>query len=186
MKKYPAAVQFSLYTAIVSFASAASIFACYFFTGDFGFARFGITAALLFFLLNIITLIVLAQGTKKRRVSFRQARFAALVQLANIPVALFFFWAGLNLMNIARITFINETGSTLQNVRILGCEERMINQLDPGESELLWISIPHDCSVRVEYTLNDSMVSRDVSGYLTPGFGMVSTYNIIGKNSAVK
>lgn len=141
MKKYPAAVQFSLYIAIVSFVTAITIFACYFFSGDDGFAFIGFFAALLFGVVNVIALIVLGIAVKIGAAERKDAFLALLMQLANIPVAVLLFWAGAHLMSIARVTFVNETGDELYNVRILGCEERMIDQLDIGESELLWIRI---------------------------------------------
>jgi hypothetical protein len=64
MKKYPAAIQFSLYTAIILFVTAVVIFALYFFSGDGNFAFIGFFGALLFTLLNLIALVVAATAVK--------------------------------------------------------------------------------------------------------------------------
>lgn len=182
MKKYPASVQFSLYTAIVSFATAAVIFALYFFSGDLSYAFLGYFCMLIFGFVNIIALAVVAVAMKTGAAERRHGWFAIMAQLANIPVALFCLWAGANLSSIARITFVNETGSELQNVKIIGCEDGVIEHLAPGESETKWIHITHDCNVRLEYQQNDSTASCSVSGYLSTGMGRVQTYNIGGAN----
>lgn len=182
MKKYPGAVRFSFYTAVVSFLTAATIFTLYFFSVDFILAIIGFFSVLIFGAINVVVLLVLTAVMAKKPEMRRVGTFAMFAQLANIPVALFCLWAGSHLSTIARITFINETGSELQNVQIIGCDDQVIEHLEPGESETRWLYLTHDCSVHLEYVQNDSTVNCEVYGYLCQGMGMVYTHRIGGSN----
>lgn len=183
MKKHHAAVRFSFYTAVISFLAAATIFALYFFSGDMKYAFIGYFSMLALGVVNIIALVVLVAAIKQNPSIKRIGRTTILFQLFNIPVAVVCLWAGARLMDIARVTFVNETGKKLENVQIVGCEEHTIKSLEPGECETVWIRIQSDCSVKMEYMQNDSMVNATVCGYLCHGMGVVYTYNIGGSNS---
>lgn len=182
MKKYPGSVRFSFYTTIISFLTAVTIFILYFFSVDFILAFIGFYSMLIFGAFNVVALVVLAVAMIRDPRIKRIGLLAIGAQLANIPVALFCLWAGSHLSTIARITFINETGSELQNVQIIGCDDQVIEHLEPGESETRWLYLTHDCSVHLEYVQNDSTVNCEVYGYLCAGIGMVYTHRIGGSN----
>jgi hypothetical protein len=182
MKKHHAAVRFSFYTAVISFITAATIFALYFFSGDGKYAFYGIFALAILGIVNVSALVMLGVVMAKNPSIRRIGGTTILFQLFNIPVAIVCLWAGTRLQSIARITFVNETGSKLENVEIMGCEVYTIEHLAPGECETVWISIPQDCMISLTYPIADSTVFESVSGYFTPGMGTVETHQIGGKN----
>jgi hypothetical protein len=183
MKHHHIAVRISFYTAVISFLTAATIFLLYFFSGDLTYAFMGYFAALILGLINLVVLVVLGVVMSRNAGIRRIGSTTMLFQMFNIPVAIACFWAGARLANIARITFVNETGSKLEQVKVLGCEEQVIGSIEPGCEESVWIRIKGDCSVRMEYVLNDSTINQEVCGYLCTGMGMPYTYNIGGKNA---
>lgn len=112
----------------------------------------------------------------------RKAFDSLLLMLLNIPVMIFYVWFAFKLMDTARITFRNTTGYELTNLHLEGCEEISIGDMEPGETETVWVDIPHDCSVSLSYTSNGDTIHASVEGYLTTGFGGSRNYNIGGFN----
>jgi hypothetical protein len=183
MKNHHIAVRISFYTAVVSFLTAATIFALYFFSGDLKYAFIGYFSMLALGLINVVALVILGVAMLKNPSIRRIGSTTILFQLFNIPVAMACLWAGARLTNIARITLVNETGTKLENLLISGCESSEIKQLEPGASETVWINIKSDCSVKMQYVQGDSTLECSVCGYLCQGMGVVYTYNIGGENT---
>lgn len=182
MKKHHAAVRFSFYTAVISFLAAATIFGLYFFSGDMKYALIGWLSIWILGLVNLIALVILVVAMTKNPAIRRIGSTTIFFQLFNIPVAIVCLWAGSRLQGIARITLVNETGTKLENVQVSGCEEQVIKSIEPGDCETVWIRIPGDCSVTMQYIRNDSTVNETVCGYLCRGMGGVFTYNVGGKS----
>ncbi len=183
MKKHHIAVRLSFYTAVVSFLTAATIFALYFFSGDFLYAFIGYFSMLLLGLVNLIALVILGVVMAKNSSVRRIGITTILFQLFNIPLAIVCLWAGARLSDIARITFVNQTLEEIEQVNITGCEDQIIEHLKPGGRETVWINIENDCSIKMEYIQNDTTLTETVCGYLCHGMGVVYTYNIGGSNS---
>jgi hypothetical protein len=61
---------------------------------------------------------------------------------------------------------------------ISGCERHELAGLGEGESKLLWITVPTDCDLKIEYTINGRRQQETVAGYLTNPCGLITTYRI--------
>ena len=75
-------------------------------------------------------------------------------------------------MGVVRLTLENTTNKTIKRIRIAGCNEKSIPDLKPGESQTVWIDIPNDCSVEINYIdASGSKKNKEVLEYITPGNG---------------
>ena len=106
------------------------------------------------------------------------------IMLLNIPVALLYFFLVMMLINIARITFENTTGQDLSSIKIIGCDNREIKSLKNGESKTIWINIPGDCLLEIEYQIGGELKTETVAGYMTNSGGVIATYKI-GSNQDI-
>jgi hypothetical protein len=100
----------------------------------------------------------------------------------NIPVFLFYCWFTMTLLNTMRITFVNSSGTVLTEIEISGCDSAHITELQPGESQTVWISISSDCALNVDYLRDGKQKRMNVAGYLTTGMGRSIQFNIEGEN----
>lgn len=124
-----------------------------------------------FFLLLTIRLLI--DKEQKRKIS----KTIGLI-LLNIPITILFCWISILWINTLRITFVNETTTDLFNIEIVGCQNSQIDKLNKGESKTVWINIPHDCAVSINYKLKGIDKSEDVTGYVPNGNGYSMTFKI--------
>jgi hypothetical protein len=136
------------------------------------------------FFIGTVYLIILTARIVKNKVDRSMGIKSALVVIINIPVALFYIYLVVVLLNYARITFENTTGADLTSIKILGCQEHEIKTLKTGESKTVWIDIPNDCQVDIEYEVNGEIRREIVAGYLTNMNGLIETYRI-GSNKDI-
>jgi len=106
------------------------------------------------------------------------------ILLINIPIAAFYIYLVMVLLNTARITFENTTGHDLSSIKISGCTNKEINFLEAGESKTIWIDIPSDCSLEINYVIEGEIKIETVAGYLTTSNGVIATYKI-GSNKEI-
>ncbi len=100
----------------------------------------------------------------------------------NLPIMLFYCWVTTILLNTMRITFVNETSTTLTNIKIFGCEEKFIDKLNPGERRKVWVGITGDCAINIEFLSNGKKQSENVMGYVTNDMGQRMTHKIGWEN----
>ncbi len=134
--------------------------------------------------IGIVYLIILTVRVVTNKVDRSTGIKSALVLIINIPIALFYTYLVIVLLNYARITFENATGQELTSIKILGCQEIEIETLKTGESKTVWIDIPSDCQVDIEYELNGEIKKETVADYLTNMNGLIGTYRI-GSNKDI-
>lgn len=166
--------------ALVTFLIGTAIFAAYCYFGDkMLFAGLGYIVVAL--MVNIpMALAGIGEAIESR--DYKMLLSVGIV-LLNVPAMLFYAWLALALMDTARITFTNATPHELTNIKLNGCEEIEMDNLQPGESETIWIDIPTDCTVNLVYnSVSDTLHTVSVEGYLTPGMGGSRNYNIGGFN----
>lgn len=174
------AIRFSRWTAILSFTLGTCILALYYFSGNLIYWFVGYGFAIVAGIVNIIALVLLWEQRQANKDLAGKVRNTIILQLSNVPIVLFYVWVAAILYSNMRITFINTTESTLRDLQIIGCATATIDELEPGESETVWIGIPHDCSVTLLYPMRDTTIKYTVCGYLTPGMGMPVDYYIGG------
>lgn len=170
--------------------------------------RFGVKLALVFFLLGTVVLVLFAitLSTKialfayqftvtailvnwlyaatllfyllKRKISLN-ALFKTLgVMLINIPVGILYAWLMVYLLSFARITIHNATGEDLGPIRVYGCEQKEIKELKNGDKKNVWIKIPANCSIEIQYQLRGVNKLDTVVNYLTPERGLKITHEL--------
>jgi hypothetical protein len=106
------------------------------------------------------------------------------VMALNIPVGILYAYIMIALLEFARITFKNNTGKDISIVKIKGCDTGEIHDLKNGSSKTVWIKIPTDCQVDIEYEIGGTTIGETVAAYLTPSSGIIATYEI-GSNKDV-
>jgi hypothetical protein len=126
----------------------------------------------------VFAIILLRKGMSDEREN--SPFFRALRRmLLNIPIAVLYFFIVLQLADTMRITFVNDIREEgVSNLKILGCENEMIDHLRIDESEEIWIDISGDCSIFIEYQFRGKLVREEVFGYVTGGMGQKGTYYI--------
>lgn len=166
------------HTALVTFSIATIICSLYVITGDFDYGFYGYFYFLFAVPINIIIFIFLLVISVKAKES-RKINQGIGLMLLNIPVAIFYFFVGIYLTGIMRITFENNTGNDIQNIKIMGCENEEIQFLKNGDSETVWIDINGDCSISIAYQDAEGKSQDEiVNSYVTPGMGQKFTYQI--------
>ena len=117
-----------------------------------------------FFRQNEISLVPILN--KEKRISIVKT---CLYMLSNIPVAFLYFWIAMMLFDTARITFKNMTSTILNNIKIWGCSEDYISELEVGQTQTVWIKIPNECGIRIDYKYQKENVREYVVDYISRG-----------------
>ncbi len=105
--------------------------------------------------------------------------------LLNIPIIIAYCWVAIILLGTMRITFINETDTTINDINIVGCGGGYIEKLAIGESKTVWVEITGDCSIYIDYLSNGKRKEETVAGYVTSGMGQKAKHKIDGKNKEI-
>jgi hypothetical protein len=171
-------IGFARYTVLLTFLLGTAIFAFYYFTAvdeALFLGYFYIIAAGIF---NLVVRVRLLINAAKDETGKRKYILTCLLMLANIPVAVMYILITLSLLNTIRITIVNQTGQPLSAVRISGCEEQVIAHMEVDESKTLYLDIPGDCAVLLEYQLGNKLIQEDMIGYVTHNMGVKLTYTI--------
>ena len=147
-------------------------------------ALFGYVFTALSFFLGSVYLFVIIINIVRGKTDQKTGLKSIGILMINIPIAVFYFYLVMVLINTARITFENTTGHDLSSIKISGCANKEINFLQAGESKTVWIDIPNDCSLEINYEIDGQMKIEIVAGYLTNSNGVVATYKI-GSNQEI-
>ncbi|GAB3025596.1 hypothetical protein GCM10027051_32940 [Niabella terrae] len=84
-----------------------------------------------------------------------------------------------------RITFTNDTGTELTDIKIVGCGGGHIDKLEKGESKTVWVKITGDCSIYLDYLSNGQRNKETVAGYVTSSMGQKINHKIDGKDKDI-
>lgn len=169
-------------TALISFLTGTAILLFYFISLSAGFAFLGLYFMMLAGAVNIVILLLLLFKAAKDTLFRKKLLVTIGIMLLNIPVVFLYFFLGGIIANALRITFNNSTKSVLTDIHINGCAVKHIDRLNVGESETIWIKIPGDCAVDIDYLQNGARKEANVATYITNEAGQYLTYNIGGQN----
>lgn len=128
--------------------------------------------------LNIILLLFLFFKGIQGSITKDSLKRSAIILSANIPVAILYYFFVTFLLGILRITVVNQSGSDISNVRIIGCEDKKIDILENKDFKTVWLKIPNDCSVDVTFTKGGKDHTQNVVGYATVMMGQKVIYEI--------
>ena len=165
-------------TALISLIIGTIIFAFYYFIETpelllIGYFYLGLAAILNFVV--FIFLVFKAQKNKERKTDILKDSAWILV---NIPIAFCYLWIIMIVLNTIRLTLINPTQSELTNIHLIGCEEKIINKLEPGEKRTVWISINNDCFINLKFQEDDIERKEIIVGYATSMSGRKMEHKI--------
>lgn len=166
------------WTALLSFVIGTIIFILYFFTSSFSVVIAGYVFVIVAVIVNAVLFVLLAKVIFTNRQQRRRILFTGLVLLVNIPVVMLYFYFTAKLTNIMRITIINKTASEINNIAITGCQTKTISKLQKGESKTVWIEIPYDCAINMNYLIEGTSRQETIEGYVTPGMGEIKEHQV--------
>jgi len=147
------------FTVFFSFLLGTVIFLTFVITEDQNLFLFGYYFIIIAAIVNLVVLFWLLFQTSIEKSIRRRLNRSRLLLVANIPIAILYFYGVMTLLSYMRITFVNKTESTITNIRIIGCESKSIDQLSPNGKSTKWIEINGDCSIEIKY-LKDQNHSR--------------------------
>jgi hypothetical protein len=127
---------------------------------------------------NWLYALVLLFTYLRRKVSLQHLLKTLGIMALNIPVGILYSYAMVFLLNYARITFFNTTGTAIPLINIQGCEQKQIKSLEHGKSETVWVKIPTECSIYISYEINGSVRSEPVLTALKKDGGLKIRYEI--------
>lgn len=168
--------------ALVSFILGSVLVGLYFFTEMAELLFIGYIYLIIIVIINIAVFI----GSMVEAVNNKPLRKTLLknsaIMLLNIPVAFLYIWFMLVLLNTIRLTLTNPTDSKLTDLVISGCESKLIEELEAGESKTVWISISGDCSVNLKFMEKDIEKREIIIGYAS-NMGGYKAKHKIGKGN---
>ena len=164
--------------AVISFLLGTAIFAIYFLTSSSDLLLIGYYFIVLAALINIIILLLIFVRVARDTTNRRKLLRTSALMLLNIPVMLAYYWLIVILLGTIRITFTNDTGTELTDIKVVGCGGGYIEKLRIRESKTVWVKITGDCSISVQCLSNRQRKSETVAGYVTSSMGQKANYNI--------
>lgn len=173
-------------TTVISFVCGTVIFGFYFLTSSFQFLFIGYVFVILAGFINfIIFASILLRAVQDLENRKKLMRISGLM-LINIPIMLVYCWVAIILLGTMRITFTNEIGTDLSDIKIIGCGGGHIKKLEKGESITVWVTITGDCSLYLDYLSNGKRKKETVAGYVTSNMGQKINHKISGKSMTDK
>ena len=172
-------------TALISFLLGTAIFGLYFLTSSSGLLFLGYGFILLTGIINIGILIAILVRASKDNENRKRLLTTSGLMLVNIPIMLVYCWVAIILLGTMRITFTNETGTELTDIKIIGCGGGHIDKLEVGERESVWVDITGDCSIYIDYLSNGQRKEETVAGYVTSSMGQKVNHKIDGKDKDI-
>lgn len=172
-------------TALISFLLGTVIFGLYFLTSSSDLLFLGYGFIVLMGLINmgiLISILLKSNTDKDKRIKLLKT---CGMMLLNIPVMILYCWVAIILLGTMRITFTNETGNKITDVKIVGCGGGHMDKLEKGESKTIWVDITGDCSINIDYISNGQRKGETVTGYVTSSMGQKINHKIDGKDKDI-
>ncbi len=94
----------------------------------------------------------------------------------NIPIGIFYSNMMIWILSYARVTLENSTPVDIKDIQLSGCQTEIINKLNANESQTVWIKIPHDCDITIEYKSANATRKEPIATGLSEGKGFKMTY----------
>ena len=172
-------------TALFSFIIGTIIFGLYYSTSTFELLFIGYGFIALIGLINIVVLISILIKAQKEKTNRKRLLNTSGLMILNIPIIISYCWVAIILLGTMRITFINETDTTINDINIIGCGGGHIEKLAIGESKTVWVEITGDCSIYIDYLSNGKRKEETVAGYVTSSMGQKAKHKIDGKDKEI-
>ncbi|MEP6262841.1 MAG: hypothetical protein ABJ092_14790 [Gillisia sp.] len=164
--------------ALISFIIGSILIGLFIFTEKAELLLIGYISVILIVIVNIAVFIASLVEAVNNKILRKKLLLNSGIMLLNIPVAFFYFWLMLILLNTIRLTLVNPTDSKLTDLNMIGCESRIIDELKPGESKTVWISINNDCSIILNFKEEEIEKTETIIGYATNMGGRKAKHKI--------
>jgi len=169
-------------TALISFLLGTGIFGLYFLTSSSDLLFLGYGFIVLTGLINLGILVAILFRANKDRENRKRLLKTSGLMFINIPVMLVYCWVAIILLGTMRITFTNDTGTQLTDIKIVGCAGGYIDKLESGESKTVWVTITGDCSIYLDYLSNGQRKEEIVA---SSSMGQKVNHKIDGKDKDI-
>jgi hypothetical protein len=114
----------------------------------------------------------------RRRISIPMLVKTLSVMAINIPVGILYSYLMIWILSFARVTIENKTGALIPEIELNGCEKKVLNNLENGESETIWIKIKTECDVNLSYHTSSQNRNETIVSKLSPGKGLQIKYEL--------
>lgn len=131
--------------------------------------------------INLIVLLRILTYTQKHKRGKKGLYAVAALLFLALMVSLVLFKFTSNLADTLQINLVNRTGAELSSVRITGCKKIRIDNMHPGETEMVKVRIKRDCSIELSYNQGGTLKNEIISAYVTTSMGKKITYEIGNK-----
>jgi hypothetical protein len=162
----------SLKVSLASFLFGTGLLVLFFFTNPAFFALTSIPIILILGVGNFILLVRLGLKGLKDKENRKRALLTGGIISLNIPIVILYAYLVFVLFDTVVVRFKNDTDKILTNITVTGCDQRTIQDLRPGQTEIEWIPITRDCienRIIISYDIDGVVQQEIVDGYVVEG-----------------
>ena len=142
------------FTALISFLIGTMILIIFYFTDSSAITEFGMIFIVVAGIINAGVFVKVFIDLINEKENRKKYFFTSGIMILNIPIVLAYFYFVMILMNTMRVSFINETGREITNLKIIGGEPKSIEKLEIGEKQTKWVAINSINDLILEYEFN--------------------------------
>jgi len=158
-----------LFTALTSFLIGTILLIIFYFTNSTVITGYGIIFIIIAGLINAGVFVKVLTDLINEKKNRKKYFFTSGIMLLNIPVVVIYFYFVMILMSTMRVTFINETGREISDLKIIGGEPKSIEKLEIGEKQTEWIPIMSDNDLILEYEIDGELKTEMIFSYMVVG-----------------
>lgn len=163
------------FIAIFPMTMGSLIFWIYFFYPNNDLETFGILTflvSILLFTMGLVFSIIFRLKSKSDFILRKKANRNLYLTLLNIPFCVFYVWFAIYLINIERITIINNTNNDITDILISGaCDNNSFDKIEKGDSKVAWLHLIREGSIQMTYMENGQLKIKSLKGYTGPNMG---------------
>lgn len=123
-------------------------------------------------IVGLVLAFVVRAKNKGNAIMKRKTTVTVALTIANIPLAAFYVWFALFIMDTERITIMNNSDSDVTDINIYGVgNENKIDKIEKGRSKTVWVHMTSDGSIKMKYRQNEQIDTVILNGYTGPAMG---------------
>ena len=157
------------FTDLLSFLIGTMILIIFYFTDSSAITEFGMIFIVVAGIINAGVFVKVFIDLINEKENRKKYFFTSGIMILNIPIVLAYFYFVMILMNTMRVSFINETGREITNLKIIGGEPKSIEKLEIGEKQTKWVAINSINDLILEYEFNGEVKTEMIYSYMVVG-----------------
>jgi amino acid transporter len=130
--------------------------------------------------INIIIILRIFKYLQRHKRSRRSLMVIAGFLFTSLILSFIYFYFITSMLDTMRIKLVNAASYELTEIKFSGCKKVRVQNLKPGESELINIKIIRDCAIEVSYNAAGNIKNEVITSYVTTSMGRKITYKIGG------